>query len=295
MEIQSLSIVIPTKRCVNNCPFCVSKMHDNEYENNFSIVQLKKRIKFAVNNGVNNVILTGTGEVLQNKKFLRCLATLFEELNHPFPDVELQTTGVFLNKFEEVFDNDGNLVPFYYNIELLKRLQVNTISLSISDIFCDENNMKLIGAPKNLHFKLVDLIKLLKEKNFNVRASLNMGNNYNEAEPGVVINLAEYMGADQITFRKLYHGGSDSPEDKWVRSNSCDEDKFEEFYDYVRQEGEKLYPLPYGPFAYSIMRMSTVIDNDCMGKKGEEALKYLILREDGRLYCRWDDKGSLIF
>lgn len=31
MEIQSLSVVTPTHTCVNNCPFCVSKMHSSDY------------------------------------------------------------------------------------------------------------------------------------------------------------------------------------------------------------------------------------------------------------------------
>ena len=41
--------------------------------------------------------------------------------------------------------------------------------------------------------------------------------------------------------------------------------------------------------------MSVVIDNDCISKENNESLKYVILRENGKLYCRWDDKGSLIF
>ena len=32
MEIQSLSIVVPNKRCINDCAFCVSKMHCGTYK-----------------------------------------------------------------------------------------------------------------------------------------------------------------------------------------------------------------------------------------------------------------------
>ena len=70
MNIQSISIVVPTKGCVNDCKFCVSKMHDSPYENHFDIMQIRKRLKFAINNGVNTCILTGTGEVFQNKRFI---------------------------------------------------------------------------------------------------------------------------------------------------------------------------------------------------------------------------------
>jgi len=33
MKIQSLSIVVPNKKCINDCKFCVSKMHNEEYPN----------------------------------------------------------------------------------------------------------------------------------------------------------------------------------------------------------------------------------------------------------------------
>ena len=32
MNIQSLSIVVPTHGCMNQCKFCVSRMHKEEYE-----------------------------------------------------------------------------------------------------------------------------------------------------------------------------------------------------------------------------------------------------------------------
>ena len=33
MNIQSLSVVVPNKSCINNCAFCVSKMHCDSYKN----------------------------------------------------------------------------------------------------------------------------------------------------------------------------------------------------------------------------------------------------------------------
>lgn len=46
MNIQTISIVVPTKGCVNQCPFCVSRMHENNYENSFDEFQMTKRIKW---------------------------------------------------------------------------------------------------------------------------------------------------------------------------------------------------------------------------------------------------------
>ena len=108
MNVQTISIVVPTKNCINNCKFCVSKMHDNPYLNTFDPIQITKRIKWAVMNGVNTCIITGTGEALQNPGFLHNLVTIFESMNHPFPNVELQTSGVMLTKFyiEPVKENN---------------------------------------------------------------------------------------------------------------------------------------------------------------------------------------------
>ena len=33
MKAQSLSVVVPNQRCINDCAFCVSKMSANTYKN----------------------------------------------------------------------------------------------------------------------------------------------------------------------------------------------------------------------------------------------------------------------
>ena len=78
-------------------------------------------------------------------------------------------------------------------------------------------------------------------------------------------------------------------------NNSCDEYLVQKINTIINQKGTPLYRLPYGPMAYSYRGMSMVTDDDCMSKENNESLKYIILREDGKLYCRWDDPGSLIF
>lgn len=296
MKIQSISIVIPTKRCVNDCPFCVSKMHDNNYENNFDPAQWEKRIKFAVNNGVNSCILTGTGEAFQNKNFLENLAKLFKIMNHPFPNVEIQTTGVFLNKSQEfICDDSGELTRGYQNLSLLKKLGVNTISLSVFNIFDDEFNMEMQGTPKHLQFKLKELIDLLKSKGFNIRLSINMSKIYDYKLTEEIFNRLKELEINQVTFRKLYNSGKKCPENKWISNNNCRKQTLDLIERFIVDNGTPLYSLPYGPKVYSFNGMSTVLDHDCMSKNNNETLKYVIIRENGKLYCRWDDEGSLIF
>lgn len=286
MKIQSLSIVVPTKKCVNNCKFCVSKMHDNPYassDRKYWQTQkiMAKRIRYAVSNNVNTCIITGTGEALQNREFLISLKFLLDELNNPFPRLELQTSGVLL-------DND--------NINLLKTMGVDTISLSVSDIFSDENNARIIGIPEKLQFELLGLIKKLKDFGFNIRLSLNMSDVYDDYSPEEIINCCRMLGADQITIRKLYASDRESPERTWVMEHSVDEQRLADLLDYIKKMGKRGYRLPFGAMVYSIKGMSVAVDDDCMAKEDlEEDLKYVILRENGKLYYQWDDEGTLIF
>jgi len=268
-------------------------------EDDFDIIGMRKRIKFARNNGINTCIITGTGEALQNKKFLRNLARLFSDMGDPFPNIELQTSGVF------ILNKKGNLD--HNNIELLQSLGVNTISVSVSDVFDDNKNLEIMGVPKNLEFDLPALCKVIKKCRFNLRLSLNMTDNYDNRTPYFVLRTCKELGADQITFRKLYRDNSKSAESRWVADNACDKytiDKLNEYIagkyyhaDQIQVDGKgtKLYRLPFGAMVYSVMEMSVVIDGNCMSKEENEKLKYVILREDGKLYAQWDDKGSLIF
>ena len=63
----------------------------------------------------------------------------------------------------------------------------------------------------------------------------------------------------------------------------------------MRENGTPIARLPYGFIQYSVNGISTVIDDNCMSKDNIDEMKYAILRPNGHLYSRWDDKGSLIF
>jgi hypothetical protein len=313
MNIQTISIVVPTKGCVNQCPFCVSRMHDCPYENHFDAFQIEKRIKWAVMNGINTCIITGTGEALQNRAFLGNLWQVFKKMDYPFPNVELQTTGVMLEESKEAFfsNSNSNTPELYYpNIDLLKNLGVNTISLSVSDIFFDHLNSEIIGINPKLQFNLEKLISFLKKNEFNIRLSLNMLKHFDHVTPAGILRRCKELGANQVTFRKMYYeDGEDwvTKEGLWTKENKCSDKTLEKIRDYIQgtyviKEGGRipgngifLYKLPFGASVYSIEGMSVVIDDDCMSKENNEFLKYVILRENGKLYAQWDNEGSLIF
>jgi len=303
MNIQTISIVVPTKGCVNKCPICVSRMHENNYEKSFDEFKITQRIKWAVMNGVNTCIITGTGEAFQNFHFLGRLADIFKKMNHPFPNVEFQTTGVMLEDFDPTINGKtGNIENKYYNLAILKELGVSTISLSVSNVFDSARNADLIGMPEKLRFKLPALCRVIKDNGFNLRLSLNMYDHYDESTPERIIGACKILEADQVTFRKLYHGNDNSEQTQYVKEHACKPGTLRHIKDYIQGRmnefpgfGKLLYKLPFGASVYSIGGMSTVIDDDCMSKESNESLKYVILRENGKLYAQWDDEGSLIF
>lgn len=303
MKIQSLSIVVPTKNmCVNACKFCVSRTHTNPYEDKISsAVKLRQesydeksyllhnmleykdyfnRLQFARDNGCNVIVLTGTGEPIQNLKFIRFFSEVNSTLTTPFKSIEMQTTGVMLN--------DENLLE-------LRKLGITTISFSISNLFNNERNLELISCKEKLKFDVFETIKLVKKHDFNLRLSLNLVDDYDVYEVKEVISRCKELGADQVTFRKLYKSNLNGEIDQWIEDNAS-VSFYNKLITYVQNNGKFLGVLPFGPSIYDIDEMSMVVDDDCMSEKvDKDTYKYLVLRENCKLYSHWETKASLIF
>ena len=293
MKIQTLSVVVPrpegSKKCINNCPFCVSRMRKTEYvpTNFYTHIEIKRRLQFARDNGCNTMIITGEGEAIQNKEFLNKLWQRNKEITNPFLWIELQTTGVMLD--------EATIEYFQYN-------GVSTISLSVADIFSDHNNNSIIGTPPKGQINLEELCKKIKDAGLNLRLSINMIRVYNNYSPERIMKRAKELGADQVIFREFYVENNGCEEDKWIREHKAYNRTIDDIANYILKEGRSLERLPFGAMRYSINGISVVLDTNCMAgtggptdQTGEEVIRYLILRPNNKLYTKWNDKGSLIF
>jgi len=286
MEVQSLSIVVPAK-CPNRCPFCVS--HMNKENKKFKPREMDellqrdiyKRMKFARDNGTNTLMITSTGEATQNWEYVKWVLDINRSLPNPFDWIELQTSGVGLIS-EGMFDLH----------------EFSTVSLSVVDIFDDKNNQEIMKMSFINNVYLKNTIDFLKKLNINVRLSINLTNIYDDKvySPHPIFERLKELGVDQVTFRKLYYSGENTKQDKWIKENKLDDMGMLQITEYVKAYGRPLERLPFGAMKYSVDGISTVVDDDCMNNKEvKEVMKYLILRPDGKLYSKWDDKGSLIF
>lgn len=287
MKVQSLSVVVPNKSCINDCAFCVSKMHNEDYKNQMDgnlpffdlcLRDYMKRLEYARDNGVNTVMLTGNSEPQQNRRFLTDFGMMMQMMDRPFRNIEMQTTGTLLDK---------NYLRFLRN-----HVGVNTISLSLSS-FSDIMNADYTRMKTPV--RIEELCALIKEYDFTLRLSLNMTNGFPWGVPLAVLTKAKSLGADQVIFRKLYSSGTNTLQDKWIEKFGAMEESFELMDEYIRKNGSPLRILEYGQTAYNIMGMSVVLDGKCMAQEATEDLRYLILRENCKLYFRWNDPTSLVF
>ena len=299
MKVQSLSVVVPNKSCINKCPFCVSRMHSDNYKNQmddnlpFFDLYLKdylKRLEFARHNGCNTLMLTGNSEPQQNRKFLTYFGMFMQMMRDPFQWIEMQTTGVLL---------DENYLRFLRN-----HVGVNLIALSVSSL-CEDTNKAIIQCPDKYAPRLAWLSGEIKRYDFALRLSLNLTKYYDDIgadkNPALIFQRCQEYHADQITLRVLYSSGNGTPQDNWIAQNAASPQTVQALQEYIITNGKLLGTLPYGAQKYSLDGMSVVLDTDCMAKdetKREslgENYKYLILQPNCKLYSQWDDPASLIF
>lgn len=317
MKIQSLSIHVPTGKCFNNCKPCVSQMHDSPYLNRIGNAidddidftsatrrakeEYIRRLQFAKDNGVNTIILTGIGEAIQNKKFLKWLGEVMKQIG--FHWIELQTAGNLLLYKEKSDVKTGDDFDFYSNIAFMRAIGVSTVSLSLFDMFSSDINAEITEMPKAHRFEIDELCHKIKQFNLNLRLSLNIYRGYKDHSISEIFERANELEADQITFRKLYESDDKSlKQNQWIRLQNTDgflDRFFDDLNAYIKENGVFLGKLPFGGMKYSVNDISVVIDDNCMDNAEErvdlDVYKYLILRPNCKLYSDWTYKASLIF
>ena len=302
MHIQSLSIVVPSKGCINKCPFCVSRMVGSDgYENlmdinhpyyDINVREYLKRMCFVADNGCQTLMLTGTAEPQQNKQFLATFALLHQQIGSPFTNIEMQTTGFRL-------DCDRDYIRFLRNF-----VGVNTIALSINSLDNTVNCAILGHEPEYnpitgrpvAEFRLDMLCDLLKEYDFNIRCCFNLSSAFDQMEVEEIFNAAKNKyHANQVTFRKLYSSSSETEQGEWIKKNAVSQSTVHEIETYLAGS-PVIGKTMYGATCYDVNGMSVIYDQDCMGKNPEtDVKKYLILRPNCKLYSQWDSKASLVF
>lgn len=294
MNIQSLSVCVPAKKCINDCRFCCSKMHAADFEDHFSDLKryasysddMRKRLRYARENGCNTCMLTGNVEPQQNREFLRVFSEINRSLPMPFLNIEMQTTGAFI---------DADLMDF-----LRQSVGVTTVAVSVACLDDDSVNRDMIRTG-DAGLSLARLCGEIRKRDLNLRLCLNMNDEIlvrHEHTPESIVSLCSALGADQITFRALWAPDDGSDQSLWVKEHVTE--RTYRLIDTLKADipakGRYLNTLEYGSDRYDYYGFSVIVDEDCMSHGvNREAVKYLILRPNGHLYSKWDSNASLIF
>ena len=292
-KIQSLSICCPAKKCINHCATCTARQHSNPYTDNYSSKSkcatfkywedVLLRMKLVRSMGCETLMLTGSNEPQQNRRWLESLFLAMRTLSKPFPNIEMQTTGAF--------------VDFDY-LRYLQTSGLTTLAVSTFNIFDDKKNREIEGcADKNLSLK--ELCDNAYALDLNVRLCINVTDwVYFGDTPSVerLLDRCAELHAKQVTFRKMW-SNKGTPEADWIEKN-CRHDHviLDDVKRTITEKGTLLKTLPYGASLYGYKGFSIVIDTDSMAKDTTNtAIKYYIIREDGKMYNSWDNPSSLVY
>lgn len=274
-EISSLQINVPLSGCVNNCKSCIAKLHNTadkiKIKDNIIIDEEKYLYNLKnVNKKCRNVVLTSDhGEPIQNIKFLIQFGKLNKKLDTPF-NIEIQTTGVLLDD---------------KNLNTLKNIGISTISLSIFDIFDNNNNLKIIDVKPNLIFNIINICKNIKEYGFILRLSINLIDVYEKHDIDELFKIINKIEPHQLTFKMLWCTEENNSINKWIENNKCSHNYIYELLQYIKNNGG----INTGKNKYIFNNISIYIVDNCM------VGNYLILRSDGNLYKSWLDCEPIIF
>lgn len=309
--IQSLSICCPSKtgKCINHCKTCTARQHANPYPDLYDGTRCQtleywanviKRMRNAQTKGCTTVMLTGSNEPQQNRRWLEGLYLAMQSLPEPFTNIEIQTTGALL-------DEDY--------LRFLKLIGVTTVAVSTFNIFDDTTNRDIEeSADKKLN--LENLCKMITDLGMNLRLCINVTDYVTKDDHHIYIrrDIGSYsdkdaindvndiltrcseLGANQVTFRKMWSAPG-TPEAEWINGHSLIADRILSAVTVVvKKHGHLINVLPYGAARYDYKGFSIVIDIDSMAKdEANMATKYYIIREDGKMYSSWDSPASIIF
>lgn len=280
-NIKSLSISVPAAGCVNDCKFCVSKMKDDwkcfgttdEYLTEEAI---RNAINAGIKAGIKSVIITGTVEPLQNMKIVQRICKVFREIDPADVSLEIQTSLCY-----------GAMTTPY--IKKLNDWGVDVVAVSIAS-FNDETNYKIMGIPVSRWHSIYDAFDYINCTDMTLRVCINVSDMtfskrmfyFGDTLEEQILEEIQSLGANQITIRRLYNDGSDTPQAKWIKEHELSEDFWSGFKNTLSEICVPVNSIDWLLDGYKHIR----IDEDCMGKQDES--RYWVLRPDGKIYLGWD-------
>lgn len=289
MRIQTYSIVVGSKACNAQCPFCVSKMTPNQgigaipstiNWRNFAI-----GCRFAKNSGVSTVLLTGKGEPTI---FPEQISDYLERLGpYEFPFIELQTNGILMAQEGSTFEQH---LPRWYELGL------TIIALSV--VGYDNGQNQAIFRPDGQYPDLAETISYLHHFGFSIRLSCTMfrGGIDSPQEVDKLIDFARSHQVEQLSIRpvRMPHDTDNREVAFWVKEHQLNDEQLSSVSSSVKSGGIEILRLAHGAVVYDVDGQNICL-TDCLTlDPNAEEVRQLIFFPDGHLRHDWQYPGAIL-
>lgn len=288
MKIQTLSILVGTEACNAKCPYCISQMTPEEdltdKLEDINWRNLGVGIKYAKQNDVSTVLLTGKGEPTL---YPNQVTEYLKHLNQDFPFIEMQTNGLI---FQEQPEKYKQYLKEWYD------LGMTTVALSIAHY--DNQKNKEIYTPFRDYPDLGTTIEMLHDAGMSVRLSCIMAKDYIDDIEGLekLVEFAKDKDVEQLTIR-----GVEKPKEsrndctsKWVENHYINQETINGMRDYLDKNGTRLMELVHGAIVYDYKDQNICLSNCLTINAKDEKIRQLIFCPDGHLRYDWQHKGAIL-
>jgi len=286
MHVQTFSIVIGTKACNAQCPFCISKQTGffgtpiKVNWRNFAVA-----CKLAQKAETTTVLLTGKGEPTLYPDHVT--ETLKALQSYDFPLIEMQTNGLTIAEGKVT---DETLQTWY-------ELGLTTIAISV--VHWDAARNKEIYCPNGTHYDLAALIAKLQGIGFSVRVCAMFLNDFIDCPErvGQMIKFCKTNNVAQLTFRNITASEvTNNPAvTGWTRTHALRQSVLEEIVCHIHCNGTLLQHLMHGMDVYDVNGQNVCLGN-CLTRDVDQKNEFrqLIFFPEGSLYWDWQYKGARI-
>lgn len=263
-NIRSIQLVVPSKRCINNCKFCIAKLTGNRVREYQSRKVFEAIIEAREHS--DTITLTGNTDPMQNMKivkyYLEEIRVMEEhECIEPFREIGIQVSGVLITNEK---------------IQLLSSLGINRLNISVAS-WHPERDMMLKGVAPNLVFDWRDVVQWATNAKMRVRFVGILSDDWDEFQEFTDIlhmhRTLQERGIDQVTFKVMQGGLGKTFIDKWIREHRM------KHLDYFMHTLRKVYQEDIGGIVVNYK-----FDMDCQAPGHS-----IIIREDGECFTSWEE------
>jgi len=294
MKIQTMSVVVGSKACQAQCPFCISKttgfdhLADSITEPNWRNFNIA--CKLAARSGVSTILLTGKGEPTLYPKLITQYLGMIKPYDFPF--IELQTNGIEIEKgiYPYPDDKDYDYLMEWYDEGLT--------TVSISMVHYDSvMNRKIYQPHIDNYMHLGTLIQKITKTGLNVRLSCIMLKGYidNCKELDNLIKYCNNHGVKQLTVRPMT-----APENKkdettaWIEEHHLTEYQIMQIQAYLDINGTPVLKLAHGATVYDVHGQNVCFSTCLTNSKSTEDIRQIIFYPDGTVSHSWQYGGAIL-